>query len=526
MDLAFAFAVAIGLVGWALLVGRLADRELGATVLPAACLALLAAKAALLLGVFLPFRLVFVGGGLVLVAMSAWRGPRRFGAAFAAPAPLVFLVGVALLCLMSRHVEFAAWDEFSFWGKIARFVALDGTFPAPGRYDGFLDYPFGLAAFEALFVLPGRFSEPGVVVGALVLVLAAVAALLDRLSWRRDWPVVVSVVVIVFATSYLVQDSPWGSILPDRIVAIAAAGGFALYWRGGGGGRSIALLAPVVVALPLMKDVGSALVLALLAAVAFDQVMRFAGGQRVTGALVALAAVVAALVATRAAWSWHLAQIGAGATFSRDGNTILARLRAADFGENAAAVLVAFGEQLASAVIVRPGAPTLATWLAVIVVIAIVAVAVSERRAAAGRIIIATSVLAVMAAVYVGGLLLLYLFSFSPYEGSRTASFARYVAGYLLFWLLAGLAWLQPPWPLSRVRRAVWSAVLIAVAAGASVLAYPSMRADLRAYLAGRPAGKELPRLRRDIQAFVSGAGPGSASIVFTGSTITSPPTR
>lgn len=519
MDLAFAFAVATSLIGWALVVGRLADRALGAALLPASCVVLLAAKLALLLGVFLPFRIAVLVGGLALVAMTAWREPRRLREALSAPATQVFLAGVAILCLANRHIQFASWDEFSFWGKIARYVALEETFPAPGRFDGFLDYPFGLAAFEALFVLPGRFAEPGIVVGALVLVLAAVAALLDRMSWRRDWPLVASVLVIAFATSYLVQARPWGSILPDRIVAIVAAGGFAVYWRGGGAGRGLALLMPVLVALPLMKDAGGALVLALLVAVVFDQVMRYAAGERVAGAVLALAAAVAALVASRAAWAWHLAQTGAGTTFSRDGGTILARLRAPDFGENAAAVLATFGERLATAAIARPGAPTLAIWLSVILAVAFAAAVAAERRAVAGRIIIGTAVLAVMGAVYVGGLLLLYLFSFGAYEGSRAAAFERYVAGYLLFWLLAGLAWIEPPWPLGRVRRSIWSVVLIAIAAGATAFAYPAIRADVRGYLAGRPAGKEIPRLRREVQAFVADAGPGPASIVFTGST-------
>jgi hypothetical protein len=491
-----------GLLGWSVLFARQSATTLESTLLPCCCAAIVILTGAIVLDHAQGARAALIVGGWLGLAVALHQGRGEVLRMLTQPGPIVMGFTVFAMAVVNRDVEFSSWDEFSHWGQIAKLIASTNRYPTKDTFSGLLDYPFGSALFNYLFMPSSRFSETVALQSQAVFVAACFLPWFDGLHWR-DWPRVAMITIGAIGIGYLTQSNPWATILSDNLIAVAAAAAVAVYWQNEGRAIGIAVVIPIIAALPLLKDVGAFFAYVALAVIAVDQIRTT---RPVWAWMPSLLAALLAVWLVKKGWAQHVETVGVGPTFNLSGDNALSKIATPQFGPYAAEVVTKFLAQLREAAI---GTSPIVTvrWLAVIAALTVAGLIPAEKPYVATRVLAFAAILSAGFAIYVTGLFLLYLFSFSSYEGARNASFARYIGTYLLFWLAISVALLCPQgemrwrWPIPRAVFIILAGIVLASHAPAPC--WFACRADGNTH-----------QLRDNIRRAIS-AGPRNADKVF-----------
>jgi hypothetical protein len=439
--------VVLGFVGYGTTLSRRLRWPIEVVPLTIVASAIVLTTMAGLVGALRPAGLLLVIGGLALLAYEV-RHVR-----WPDPWPPRLSPGLSLFALFALAVggwfqsaAFAGWDEFSHWGLTSRTVIETNALPTADSPVIFKDYPPGTAAFHYLLTLGAEYSEPRVYIANALLPLAAFAALTVGAGWPRS--------LAAFAAGYFglfMFGRGLQALDVDPVLGSFFGCGLGAYILSSDNGR-VPRAIPIAMALPLIKSVGLLLGIFIALFIVVDQLWRGFPSKRLV-TLLALLALAPILAST--AWKSHLKRVGASPTFvlpisperiknsfsaetatPRDRETITAFQRALTNeiitplgGErNVVRQLVedeVSHEAFANGLTVNQLLLAAATFAGIVVLI-------QPGFSGAWRTICVLLVLTVCGAVFGFGLLLLYLFSFSEYEGVRLASFGRYFGVYFL----------------------------------------------------------------------------------------------
>lgn len=437
--------------GWAALwfcaAGALAaafGRRLEECLAPAACSAILLLCLFGLAGPLLPGVFAAAGCGLACAGLLAWRflkgdaaaRKRLLGQLFT---PGALIAGCMVLYIFWMHNGRVAVgnDEFSHWAfTVKQMVHWDALSVRHAEEMMFPEYPPAAALWEYLFVrlLPG-FVEGYLYRAMGLLQLALLLPFLAGYSWKR-----LGGAAAAFLAVFLLPMAFYGAFYTELLVDGLLALFFAwLLWLWFGGGRRLdgfVLLGLCTgsAVLALTKASGLALALAALGVIAWD-----AAAQKQP--LRPLAWPLAALAAARGSWAaLCAAYLGGGG-----GGGALQNLRSlfAPWPERYSITLRTFLRTLLlpDPELEAPLRLSPVLWL----VLGLVLLQAAERDEPAGarRLRLA---LGLGFFGYCLGLLYLYLFRFSAYEGTRALSESRYLGSWLLAMALLGLFLLLGRW--------------------------------------------------------------------------------
>lgn len=461
--------------------------------------------------------------GVALAVRVAWRS---LDGSLARPrlnvGVISFLAAVVLVGWRLRHAAFLGWDEFSHWGLASREIILNHALP--GRVSPVLlrDYPPAASLFH-YFVAVGDLSEPTLYRAHALLALSALAALCGR---GRRWLAPVTVVFGYFGLYAFCRG--FQTLDVDHLVALFFGCGLGAYFVWDDDSRILRLI-PVVFVLPLLKAVGLLLAILLVGIVGCD---RWFAHDRRSGTRVSLALLVLAPILASASWSAHVRHLAAPTSFPirPSASAVIDALSPEPLSPRARATRAAFSDALRTLPVgpdrleepARAGPSALPSWtlttrewLAAFVIAAGVlaaALGAGQRR----RFAVCLGGLAVCVVAHLGGLLFLYLFSFSEYEGVRLASFGRYV-GLLMFGLaLVTFAWMAKALDTPGSRVPLVYACLAATTVGMLVTA------PAEAFRFGRDGALPLQPIRRQAQELLAPLLPyialdGHVYVVVTG---------
>jgi hypothetical protein len=423
--------------------------------LPLAAGAITALYAAGLAGHLAAGMYVIVGGGLALGLIELRRGGLTAAASdLATPALLTFALVVILLVWRLHAAVFIGWDEFSHWGLTSKLIV--DTDALIGRESAVLlkDYPPGSALFHYLVMWGTGFSEAGSYIAHAVLALSAITALLAG----ARWPTVLTTMVFGYLGLFTLGRG-LQTLDVDHIVALFFGCSLGSYFLSRDPGRALRVV-PVLFALPLLKSVGMLLSIFVAGCVITDRLLgrRLSRRDVVVMILLALAPVVASR-----SWKHHSESIGAATTFplslstariadsfSNDRATPRDRLTIERFREALGALPISAARtngpfrQAARRFVGMTGeAPGLSarSWTILLVVLAAAVIVIQPTRRDRWRLLPATAWLVACGICYTFGLLLLYLYSFTEYEGVRLASFGRYLGIFFFGVAIIMFAW-------------------------------------------------------------------------------------
>lgn len=395
--------------------------------------------------------------GVSLLGLSIWRNSEIFRR-LNSPGVVIFGLGTLLLLWLNRGAILLIWDEFSHWGQITKFLSVTGRFPASTEV--FLDsYPFGTSLFQ-IFV--GGTSESWWIFSQNLLKASAFMVLFAGITWNR--PVLwLSLTFIFSLLPFLFYEmGGWSDLLVDLPLALMAAGALAIYYRGGCDSGSILLSTLVVAALPLVKDIGLTMGLAVSAIIIGDSVLRFLRSRVASFASVALSfAPILSMAAVQMAWSAGLRARHVSAGFSLTAESMTARLRSSEFGPKFLAILAAFMDAFFDLAIAAQAltVPKVLGYVSLLFVVSVITACKPDRV----RKSFAALVLLGAFFAYLMLLLILYVFYFWDYEGMMVASFGRYASTFLLFMFLSALGLMMPTTNLFRAIQIVALIPLIVV---------------------------------------------------------------
>lgn len=369
------------------------------------------------------------GAGLVLAARSLWR--RESLRAVLTPGMCLFAAGAVGLALLTSGARVLEYDDFSHWALVARTILLRDALPTfRDTTLSFLNYPPGSACWIYFFCrLSGCESEGMMLFAQSLMMLSCLLPLFLVARGRPVWSVALAAAVAAYA--FLSRESQLMALYVDQLVSVVAAAGMLLALSSAREPRRAAWLAlPFSVYAYLVKNSGilfSLLISLLLAGIALWN--RWQGRPPARRDWRCIAGVCLAPVAVLYVWNRHTTMVFENASATkhamRPGQLLstFAEKTAAEISDICAAYLSALG-----------GAAVLP--LACLALMGLCVLAVSLRRRSLYRPgLRALCGAAVVSAVYLAGLLMMYLFSMPTGEAMILASLERYL-GTLNLWLI------------------------------------------------------------------------------------------
>ena len=253
------------LAGWTWLARRLTGSALGPGLLIAISAWLLVAFLGGLAGqLWLTTRAIWVlGAGLGVLALLEWARTRPL----TVPIGIV-LAGASLLAFWALHgrSQFLYFDEYGHWGVFLRDLWATHAYWGPDSNALHPRYPPGTPLWQYAFTVFAPQRDSSAYLAQFVLLLAPVAVLWSKLSWRQwPWAVFALAVAVIGLSNF---GHGIASLYVDHVLGAWLAGTVLAYLLERPTGWRLAAYALPLVTMTLIKDVGIAFALGAAACMA------------------------------------------------------------------------------------------------------------------------------------------------------------------------------------------------------------------------------------------------------------------
>jgi len=438
-----------------------------ASVLPIAILSSIVTflYAASLVGVLLPGAYIVASVGLILGITTVYKARKDIKtglAPFNKPGFVLFFIAAILFWLKLSMATYSMGDEFTHWGFMVKEMSLRNSLPPANSALLFLDYPPGTAIFQYYLSIFTGWSEGATYVAQAMLLLSAALCLLKGLAWK-NWVKMLAIFSFFYFAIYIFGHGVL-SLLVDTVLGVLFGAAIFSYFRSDlNGSKRILQIAPILFVLPLIKACGFLLALIAATIIATDQIygLCFSGSKaecnkrRILICISLCALVFLAPILSKRSWDWHVKRMGVGKIFET--NYSLSRINKSFSWTEATSrdqkTLAEFKRVFLSSQInprYETNTPnilmakvfsttayplTARNWLLMFILLSLAGILLETRHEKRRQNISIFAWMLLGFCGYAFGLLLLYLYSFSEYEGIRAASFTRYVAIYFVGWI-------------------------------------------------------------------------------------------
>lgn len=420
----------------------------------------------------------FAAGGIALLAAGVKRRLRAVLRTALGPALVVFVLGTILYYVKFHDRGFYSSDEYFYWGRLVKVLIFTGELPGAERSAVHLKgYTPGASLFHYFFAKNSQYTEGNLFFAHFLLLFSSLMVFLNDVRWQR-FPRGIPAVFLSLG-AVLLFGGRLDLLLVDSLLALHF--GMLMYaWvQGDHSARTLLLLIPPAFMLCLIKSTGYPLAVVAVALIALDQLWTLFFARRarrreqpqpdVGSNEPSRARVVLRRVGVGSLWvvlcaspflarySWERRIKALKITKRYDLASISsAEIRKA-FSKEATPLQKNTIDSFCKAVPIKPltdvqPIKTVTEWLArrnlsavksffnqsvvgwclIFLNLCFLCVILGRDRAYRFRIVTAFVVLYIGLGVYVAGLLLLYLFYFSPYDLAKLASYARYLNIYIL----------------------------------------------------------------------------------------------
>jgi len=375
---------------------------------------------------------------------------KEFATNFFTPAFLCFLILTVILVYAIYGKLLDSWDEFSHWGDIVKVMTTLNDFGTnPQSFSAFKSYPPGMALFQYLLqkvnilVLGERFSEWHIYVAYQILTMVFLMPLLNKLSFKKPLTMIAAIVICFFAP-WLYFNNIFTAVYIDAFLGLLTGAGLAMvFLHEKEDAFYTAGIMSVCCMLVLAKDSGMLFAVFVAGAYILDKIGYYKAkgwnwkvfGFGVVGPM--LAAILPKLL-----WNIHLASHHIRKAFAAkyELGKVFAYLTDESYWHERAVIMnfykafmrksVTFGEtgiQFSYFVLFV---------LLIVVSVLLMWLTGRMRNRRKGHCLLWIFLMTTLFIVYVGGLLITYLFKFSDYEALQLASFDRYMnTVYLAGWI-------------------------------------------------------------------------------------------
>lgn len=348
-------------------------------------------------------------------------------------------------------------DDFSHWALVAKDMYLTHSLASSDGYIVFKDYPPGTALFQYFLFrindlyMPSGYSEGAAMLAQGVLLIASLLPLLavaSRYNKKLTLLVGFTLYFALFAFGPGLR-----SLNVDHVLAAYFGMALATWWLTGRDLHSILRITPVIICLPIIKSTGTffaGLLIVILVLYQIYQHHAAANGgnnKKPWSVWLLLLMMIALLFMTHASWKGHVADIHAGQTLST--KTSLTEIKRSLFGiatEKENKITENYLDKLKPLRLPDPDNGIMniklqrtAFFIWVLLCVSLIIIRWIALKDKAGAILVLSG-LVLGLLTYMLGLLLLYFFSFGEFEAVRLASFDRYIAIYILAWMLVIMA--------------------------------------------------------------------------------------
>lgn len=366
---------------------------------------------------------------------------RCFISLIATPGILVFLFSTLVIWFLSRGLYFHRWDEFSHWGLVITEMVRTHALPTPGGNVLFLDYPPGTALFQYFVAQLIGYTESNIYFAQGLLLVSSATVLLQNYEWKREnFSNIFMTSSLLFLSIFYFKFQPL-ILHVDLVLSFIFGASLSIIFLTKNRVRSLWQLFPIVLCLPLIKQAG--LLLALFIVVSgISCFIASIYPSRVTlkKSCVLLGFLLLLCSAQVSRWSWvdRVDKIKAGPTFKTAHISLAAITGSFSMTrstERDRSTIAAFSRALYSRSVAQTSALSPLMWVALF--FCIIIISLGREKEYSRQFIAFQGTLFLGFLVYSFGLLMLYLYSFGEYEGTRIASFDRYMSIYLLGWCLS-----------------------------------------------------------------------------------------
>ncbi len=349
------------------------------------------------------------------------------------PGFIISLGFLALFLSLSYQVHFAGWDEFTHWGPHSKLVFFNNGFLTKNDVVIHKSYPLGGALFQYLFFRLSGYSEGTAYVAQCLLIMASLSILIHQYRWE-SWKnaFIAYTITLTLLLLLRVKMGPVDSLYMDSDVGIYFGMMIAAYFTSQKNISTILYLIPMVAAMTLFKQKLFPLIL-MATVVMFIDIIIF-NRKNIFPKIGAL--ILLPMTACFVTHSWHQYLKSIGTQVEWKLNMSFAKLHEAFFASAGSVSHHIIFNYLHALIL-----PT-AIFVAVIVCLNWTAYLGYQKKKKKMTLIVINIVFLCGFIAYLFGLLLMYLFSFTVYEGLHHASMQRYLHIYYLGWSIVVLYFL------------------------------------------------------------------------------------
>lgn len=361
------------------------------------------------------------------------------------PGLLAFCLFLGMVWFGHRGRMFSEWDEFSHWGLVIKnMYTLDRLGNAAQATTTFRGYPPAASLFAYFWIkLSGAYRESDAFRSMDIFLLTLVLPAFKRLRWKHGGRILAALGVALLLPCQF-NATALTTIYVDTLLGFVLAFVFFQYLTTEKRPAELGILCLALCILPLIKASGTGLAL-IAALILLVDVLRQKGwppARRAAWATAPLLAVLAGkyswdiyLKLTHTAEAWNSSKLTPGAVWNllRGNGEAYQKDVISDFFKG-----ILFPSRYSFGYLFKL---SVFAWGLVFILLAAVLILTLRDRREKQRYTLCLAGVIVGFAVYGISLLLLYLFTFTPYEARNLASFTRYISTYLtgMFVLLACL---------------------------------------------------------------------------------------
>ncbi len=376
------------------------------------------------------------------------------------------LCGFYLLCQTSTFRTFSQVDDFGFWGRASRAIFENNALLTKADPISHLDYPPIAALFQYFFTHFTGFEDRIALFAQGVVVISGAALLLRSLLGLTG----ISSLIIFSAASVGVYSLFWvfsswfltvslGTLSTDLLLGLCFGLTLHVYYNHNTSNKSFALFsaASICLFMILLKPIGILFALISIGVIFLDYLKK--SSRNFLYRFLILGVTLGTMFLTYASWKIHLRRNGIGETFTTrfTASDVYHALIPISATETQTLTIQNFIKQIFFSF-------DQSTYWFLVCVLSVLAIFISSRAAKVQ--FSSLPFLMVLAGFfgYLFVLLLLYLFSFGEWEGTRLASIDRYTKTYIvgaLFFLWGRLIYLNRLETITKVGSVLFIAVAL-----------------------------------------------------------------
>ena len=413
--------------------------------------------------------LILILGGLFFIAscLLVKSNQKIIFKKYLTPGFTISLGFMALFLIMAYHVHLSSWDEFTHWGPHDKLVYLNNGFIHASDVAIHKSYPLGGALFHYLFFRITGYSVGEAYAAQCLLLMAPLSILVSQFNWSCWKTVFIAYSAALLILMLLhVKIGMIGSLYMDHPVGVFVGMAIVAYFLSEKKIAYFLYLIPIIIAFTLFKQKLLPFVMMIAFVFLIDQLfLTLKTKKNILNYLGILLLPVISILITKT-WHHHLNLIGTHIewkmhfTLSKLWNAF-----SAPSGSTPHTIILNYLKALKKSIL----------FLVILFLLNGFAYLRQQTAIEKKSVVVINITLFFGFLAYAAGLLLMYLFAFTTYEGIQHASFYRYLSIFNIAWGLTTLHFITHTFPLSPIKNKrtekIIVVIMIALLAG-SVVSY------------------------------------------------------